>query len=172
MTIFWWMILEIWSATDRIFCHSGPFFPLLSPYGPIKLKFWIKWKKYLKIWSFYKQKWQSYDAWFLRYGVQRAEFFVILDCFLPFYPLTTAKKKNFEKLKKASRDIIILHMCTLNNIHMMYGSWDMERDGQNFLSFWTIFCPFTPLTIQKIKFWKNEGKKKHLEILSFFTSVP
>ena len=27
---------------------------------------------------------------------------------------------------------------------MMYGSSDIECNGQNFLSFWTIFCPFTP----------------------------
>ena len=32
----------------------------------------------------------------------------------------------------------------------------MERDGQNFFSFWTTFCPFTPLTAQKSKFQKNE----------------
>ena len=26
----------------------------------------------------------------------------------------------------------------------MYGSWDMKHDGQSFLSFWTVCCPFTP----------------------------
>ena len=26
---------------------------------------------------------------------------------------------------------------------MIYGSWDMKCDRQNFLSFWTIFCSFT-----------------------------
>ena len=25
------MVPEIWSATDRIFCHNGPFFALLPP---------------------------------------------------------------------------------------------------------------------------------------------
>ena len=30
-------------------------------------------------------KWRSYDVWFLRYGAQQADFFVILDHFLPFY---------------------------------------------------------------------------------------
>ena len=25
------MVTEIWSATDRIFCHFGPFFALYSP---------------------------------------------------------------------------------------------------------------------------------------------
>ena len=42
---------------------------------------------------------------------------------------------------------------------MMYGSWDMERDRQTFLSSWTIFCPFKPITTRKSKFWKNEEKK-------------
>ena len=31
-------------------------------------------------------KWQSHDVWFPRYEVQPTYFFVILDCFLPFYP--------------------------------------------------------------------------------------
>ena len=80
------------------------------------------------------------------------------------------KNQNFEKMKKLPGDIILFHMCTINDNHMMYGSWDMEHDRQNFLSFWTIFCPFTPLTTQKIKILKKW--KKHLEISSFYTSVP
>ena len=28
------MVPEIWSATDIIFCHSGPFFALLPPMDP------------------------------------------------------------------------------------------------------------------------------------------
>ena len=40
----------------------------------------------------------------------------------------------------------------------MYGSWDMEDKGQNFLSSWTIFCPFTPVTTQKIKTFKKMKK--------------
>ena len=43
----------------------------------------------------------------------------------------------------------------------MYDSWDIEYDRQNFVSFWTIFCSFTPLTTQKIKIMKK--RKKHLE---------
>ena len=31
----------------------------------------------------------------------------------------------------------------------------MEHDRQNFLLFWAIFCPFIPLTTQKIKTLKN-----------------
>ena len=33
---------------------------------------------------------------------------------------------------KIAGDIIILHMCNINDNHMMYSSWDTERDGQNF----------------------------------------
>ena len=29
-------------------------------------------------------------------------------------------------------------------IWLMYGSRDMKHDGQNFLSFWTVFLPFYP----------------------------
>ena len=171
-------------------------------------------------------KWQSYDLWFLRHGVWQTEFFVILECFLPFYPPMDAENQNYEKIKNMSRDIIILHKSTINDNHMMYGSWDMKRVWQNFFSFWTvfcpftnpknqnfeklkktpgdiiilqkctknhdhmlycswdmacdrcncyfsfwaIFCPFTPLTAQKIKILKKW--KKHLEISSFYTSVP
>ena len=39
----------------------------------------------------------------------------------------------------------------------------------NILSFWTIFCPFTPLTTQKIKILK---KWKNCLEISFYTSVP
>ena len=65
---------------------------------------------------------------------------------------------------------IILQMCTINDSHMMYSSWDMKCNKQNFWSFSTIFCPFTPLTTWKIKILKNW--KRHLEILSFYTCVP
>ena len=73
-------------------------------------------------------------------------------------------------MKKQPGDIIILHLCTINDNHIMYGSWDMESDEQNFLSFWTIFCPFNPLTTRKIKILKKW--KIQLEILSFYTCVP
>ena len=84
ITIIRYMVPEIWSTTDIIFCHSGPFFALLPHYGPKKSKFSKNWKKYLKMLSFHKDIQQSYDVWFLRYGVQWTECFVILDHLLPF----------------------------------------------------------------------------------------
>ena len=78
------------------------------------------------------------------------------------------ENQNFDKLKKTPGDIIS-NMCTINDYHMMHGSWDIKCYGPNFL-FWTIFCPFTPLTTQKIKTLKKW--RKHLEILSFQICVP
>ena len=78
--------------------------------------------------------------------------------FLPFYPPNSPKNQNFEKMKKTPGDIIILHMCTKNYDQMMYASWDMVRDRCNYFSFWAIFCPFTPLTAQKIKILKKVKK--------------
>ena len=82
--------------------------------------------------------------WFLKYKAQQTEFFVILGHFLPFHPPGDPENQNFDILKNLPWDIIILHMGTLNDNHMMHGSWDMECDRQNFLSFRTDFCPFTP----------------------------
>ena len=50
-------------------------------------------------------------------------FFVIWGHFLPFLPTNNLENQNFEKIKKKTPgDIIILHMCTANDNHMMYGS--------------------------------------------------
>ena len=152
------MVPEIWSATDRIFCHFGLFFDILPPSQSKKSKFWKNEKNSQRYYHFTQayHKWRSYDIWFLRYGAQQTEFFVILDHFFSFYPSNNLKNQNFEKTKKTPGDIIILHMCTINDDHMIYGSWDMERDRQNFLSFWSVFFfTFTPLTTQKIKILKK-----------------
>ena len=91
--------------------------------------------------------------------------------FLPFYPPNSPKNQNFEKMKKMPGDIIILHKCVKNHDHMLYCSWDMACDRCNcYFSFWAIFCPFTPLTAWKMKISKKW--KKHLEMSSFYTSVP
>ena len=65
-----------------------------------------------------------YDVCFLRYQVRWTEFFVILGQFLSFYPpsQTTKEYQNFEKIKNATGDIIISHMCSKNHDHMMYAS--------------------------------------------------
>ena len=50
--------------------------------------------------------------------------FLILDYFLPFYlpPPNNLQNENFEKMKKPTGDITILHKCTINDNHMIFGS--------------------------------------------------
>ena len=68
------------------------------------------------------------------------------------------------------KDPVISDMCTVNDNHILYGSSDMERERQNFLLFWTIFCTFTTLKTKKIKILKK--CEDYLKILSFYTGVP
>ena len=96
-----------------------------------------------------------YGSWDMKHDWQN--FFCHFGAFLPFYPPNNLKSQNFEKLKKISGDIIILHKCTKNHYHRLYCSLDMASNIFNcYFSFWTIFCPFTFLTAQKIKILKNE----------------
>ena len=44
-----------------------------------------------------------------------------MDHFLPFYPPMDLENQNFEKIKKALEDIIILQMFTIDDSHMIYG---------------------------------------------------
>ena len=94
-----------------------------------------------------------------------------MDHFLPFYSPNSPKNKYFEKMKKIPGDIIVLHKCPKNYDQMMYSSWDMVHDDDGdwcncYFSFWAIFCPFTPLTTQKIKVLKKW--KKPLSYYHFF----
>ena len=136
-------------------------------------KFWRKWKKCLEILSFYtymctiNEDHMIHGSWNIRSNRQKFSTFWVIFC--PFSPLTTWKL-NILTLKKTPGDIIILHICTINDNHMMYGFWDMEHGRQNFLSFWTVCCPFTPLWAQKIKILKKW--KKHLKILTFYKCIP
>ena len=102
----------------------------------------------------YQKSW--YDLQLLRYSVWQTEtsnygsFFALLT--LP-PPLTTQKMKILKKMKKSWEDIIILQMCTNDQYHMRYSSWDKEWDI--FLSFWGVFSLFPHYWPQKIKIWKK-----------------
>ena len=108
-----------------------------------------------------------YGSWDMKCNKQNFLSFRVMFC--PFTPLTSQKITIFLKMTTTPGDIIILHKCTINDNHMIYGFRDMKCNSQNILWFWAIFCHFTPLTTQKIKILK---KKNHLEISSFHTSVP
>ena len=150
--------------------HFLPIFPLTTP----KIKIFKKVRK--NTWRYYHftnvyHEWQ-YDLWFLRYG----EYFVILDHFLSFCSPNNLKNQNFDKMKKLPGGTIILHMCIINDNHMMYGSWDMEHNRQKWQSYdvWFLKCGvqqtefffilnrflrFYPLTNQKIKTFEKMKEK-------------
>ena len=52
----------------------------------------------------------------------RHNFLSFYAIFCSFTPLLTLKVKIWKKCKKNPGDIILLHMCTIIQDHMMYGS--------------------------------------------------
>ena len=137
MTITWCMVPEISSTTNKIFCHFGPFFAFYPPNNPKNQSFEKLKKTYGDIITLHQctinDNQMMYGSWDMKHDEQKLlPFFIIFCPFTPWKPKKSKSWKN-EKKKKMPGDIIILHMCTLNDSHMMYGSWDMECNGQNFL---------------------------------------
>ena len=169
MTIIWCMNLKCEVRETECFVILDHFCPFTLPaWQPVKQKF-----EKLKttpgdaiILHMCTIPRQSYEVWFVRYGVWEPEFSAILDSFLPFYSPNSSENQKFEKMENMPTDIIILHMCTINGNHMMrngdmeiwrYGSWDM-----------VISYPFTP----KILTMKKKKKKKSLGILTCYIYIP
>ena len=111
----------------------------------------------------------SYGVWLLRYQAWQ-NFLLFWAIFCPLTLLTIQKIKILKKQKKPG-DIIILHLCTANVDHMMYGSWDIKCDRQNFLSFWaSFFLPFyRPNNPENQNFEKNEKRLGDIIILHMST---
>ena len=98
------------------------------------------------------------EIWSAKDGI-----FCHFDHFLSFfYPLNNPKDQSFEKLKKKTTttkkkhwEILSFYTC-VTQIAII---WCMvQRRGQIFLSFWTVFCPLTlppSLMRQKIKTLKK-----------------
>ena len=82
-------------------------------------------------------------------------FFFYFGLFFALLSLNSPKTEKFKKMNKTSGDIIILHKCTKNHDLMLYCSWDMVCDKCNYFSVWAIFCPFTPITVRKMKISKK-----------------
>ena len=173
------MIYSSWDIEQNIlklvtFGHFLPFYP---PKNPQNQNFG-KWKKLLWYHHFtYVYQKSRYDVQFLRYRVTQTEFFVILGDFLPFYqrppppiPLMIPKIKIMKKkLKEIKKCLEVLsfytYMCTINQDHMIYSSWNIRCDKQEFSSFWATFCPFSPLTTWKIKILKLKKTPGNIIIL-------
>ena len=110
--------------TDRIFCHFGQFFAPSTSLTTWKVQNFEKMKKTSgDVIILHKcTRNENHDVWFLRYGERQKELFLIFGPFFAFLlPLTTWKIKILKNEKKLG-DIIVLHRCTINENHMMYGS--------------------------------------------------
>ena len=88
-------------------------------------------------------KTQSYDVWFLRYGVRQTKFFVIMDHFLPFYPYRPRKSKFWKTEENTPRDIIILHKCTKIMIICCTVPWIWHITDIIIFHFGQFFAPFS-----------------------------
>ena len=164
------MVPQILSVTGSFFSSFWTIFCLFTPVTTQNIKISKKIKKLtpgdIIILHMYtiNQNHMMYGSWDIKHD--RQNFFHFKQFFAQLPP-KNPKNQNFEKMKKSPRDIII-QKCSKNYDHMLYCSWDMAHDGCNcYFSFWTIFCPFIPLTNGKIKIWK-----KLLEMSSFYTSLP
>ena len=135
---------------DRLFVILGHFLhftPLLTPIRKI-------WKNVKKPSPFALHRCTMnedhiiYDSWDIRHNKE-----IFLSFWVIFCPLTllttqeikflkTMKKKKKKKKNDKPGDIIIWHLCTTND-DMMYGSWNMEHNRQNFSHFGP-FLPFYP----------------------------
>ena len=171
MTIIWCMVPQIWSMTDRIFCHSGPSFAIFPLNQPKKSRFWKMKRKPGDILILYKciinDNHMMYGSWdMVRNGCHF--YFLFWAIFCPFTSLTAQKFKIGKQWKKALKISSFYNSDTKNHVHMLYCSWHMARDGCNYFSFWTIFCTFTPLTAQKIKIeikWRKPWWYHHFTLV-------
>ena len=96
--------------------------------------------------------------------LHRHNFLSFQAIFCSFAPLLTPEIKICNKCKKSPGDIILLHMCTINQDHMMYGSWDMKFNRQNFFVILGNFLSFYPpntLKNENIKNVKNHWRYHH-----------
>ena len=152
-------------------CNYFSFWAIFCPFTPLtaqKIKILKKWKKHLEISSFYIHVPKIMIRWCTVPEIWCMIDVIVISHFGLFFallPHNSPKNQNFEKMKKTPGDIIILHMCTKNYDQMLYGSWDMVHDKCNcYILFWAIFCPFIPLTAQKIKLlkkWKKTWRYHH-----------
>ena len=117
---------------------------ILPFYPPSTLKKW-KYQKWKKPWR-YDHFTQVYCSWDM--VCERCNcYFSFWAIFLPFNPPNSPKNENFKTMKKHL--YISFYISTKNYDQMLYCYWDMVRDRCNYFSFWTIFCPFTQLSIWK-----------------------
>ena len=160
------MLPKTWSATHIIFCHFGSFFcpftPLLTPeitIGKINKKTPEDNVHMCTI----NDDHMMFGSLDLKRDGQCFLSFWTFFCPLTWKTKTNLKNQDFDKMKNKPGDILILQLCNTNDDHIMYGSWDMKHQRQNFLLFWP-FMPFYPTNNPK-----NQNVEKKKKILGDIT---
>ena len=120
----WCTVPEIWSERHNF------------------LLFWV-----IFIWCKVPEIWSATDIIFCHSGL----FFCPFTTLPTLLPPMDLRNQNPEKMKKTPKDIIILQMCTINESHWCMVPEIWSATDRIFLSFCTIFCPFTHLRTRKIK---------------------
>ena len=129
----WFTIPQIIEQHKFKLVISGHF-PPLCPKKLQKSKFW-KMKKFAggTIILHMCTKNHNRDVWFLRYGVRQTNFFLSFwAIFSPFTsPLMILNIKILKKNEKKCLEILSFYtyMCTMNEDHMLYGSWNIRRNS-------------------------------------------
>ena len=134
------------------------FLAIFCPFTSLMIHKIKIWKIKNSNWRYYhfthvQHEWQSYDIWFLKYGV----FFCN---FGPFFALSLSYGP--PKNEKSTWRHYRFNQGYSKYNHILYSFWDMEHGRQSFCYFWTLFVLLTNLKIKILKKWK-----KRLEILSF-----
>ena len=88
-----------------------------------KIKFW---KNATNCWRYhhFTHVYQKSQSWCTVPETHLDRMFCHFGPFFAHSPPWQPGKSKFWKLKKRPGDIIILHMCTINDNDTMYGSWD------------------------------------------------
>ena len=91
-----------------------------------------------------------YSFWDIECDVMKL---VIMGHFLPFDPPNNPKNQILKKWNKRIKTI--LHLCTTNDGHMMYGSWYRVHQTYFFLGYFLPFYPTNNLKNQSFEKMKE-----------------
>ena len=132
MTIIWYMVPEISTATDRFFLSSWTICCPFTPLTARKIKISEKWKKHLEISSFYTI---APKLMIIGYTVREiwcvmdVIVFFIVDIFCTFTPLKAQKTKISTKKKITWRCHHFTQVCQKYWLYavlfLRYGTWHM-----------------------------------------------
>ena len=154
------MMYSSWDIRQdrQFFVVLGHFLPSDPHLNTQKTKILKNWKSLWEILPFYTCSSNDNHMMYCSWDMECDRQYFILGHFLPFYPTKNLKNKIFSKIekKKTPGNVIILHLCTTNDNHMMYGSWYMEHDTEFFVMADYFLHFHHPNNPWKSKFWNNE----------------